>query len=108
MSVRDIEREREIEAMDDVAALKRSRSSRRGQITKVEKDMDKYLATPIVGLKKRILESSLHALRTSIVTTTLSKIGSWPYSKAVSMNQTESTLRIRRFWKQKTSLEMMV
>ena len=62
MSVRDIEREREIEAMDDIAALKRSRSSRRGQITKVEKDMDKYLATPIVGLKKRILESSLHTL----------------------------------------------
>ena len=62
MSVRDIEREREIEAMDDVAALKRSRSSRRGQITKVEKDVDKYLATPIVGLKKRILESSLHTL----------------------------------------------
>ena len=49
MSHRDIERVREIETLDDVGALKRLRSARKGQITKVERDVEKYSGTLVTN-----------------------------------------------------------
>ena len=43
MSARDRERESEIEKLDDLAALRKLRSSRKGQITKIEHDFSKYV-----------------------------------------------------------------
>ena len=54
MSSRDAEREREIEGSGDVAALKRLRSSRKGQIMKVERDVEKYSSSSISNLKKPV------------------------------------------------------
>ena len=62
MSSRDAEREREIERSGDVAALKRLRSSRKGQITKVERDVEKYSSSTISNLKKPAVEATLTTL----------------------------------------------
>ena len=48
--------------MDDVAALRKLRSSRKGQITKIEHDLERYDKTPIAGLKKLVLEATLRTL----------------------------------------------
>ena len=62
MSSRDAEREREIEGSGDVGALKRLRSSHKGQITKVERDVEKYSSFSISNLKKPALEATLTTL----------------------------------------------
>ena len=62
MSIKDTEREREIECATDVAALKCLWSSRKGQITKIERDVEKYTGTPISHLKKTAIESTLNTL----------------------------------------------
>ena len=66
MSSRDAEREREIEGSGDVAALKRLRSSRKGQITKVERDVEKYSSSSISNLKKPALEATLTTLENQL------------------------------------------
>ena len=62
MSARDRERENEIEAQENLAVLKKLRSSRKGQITKIEHDLGKYNTTPIANLKKLALEATLQTL----------------------------------------------
>ena len=62
MSARDRERESEIEKLDDLAALRKLRSSRKGQITKIEHDLSKYDGSPIASLKKLVLETTLQRL----------------------------------------------
>ena len=43
-------------------ALRRFRSSRKGQITKIEHELTKYDGLPIAGLKKLVLEATLQTL----------------------------------------------
>ena len=66
MSHKDAEREREIEGSGDVAALKHLRSSRKGQITKLEWDVAKYTDTTIAGMKKVTIESTLTTLENQL------------------------------------------
>ena len=47
---------------DDVGTLRGLRSSRKGQITKLKKDLERAEATNIAVLKKSSLESTQHAL----------------------------------------------
>ena len=65
MSVRDKEKEKEIDRLEDIATLKRLRGSRKGQITKVKNDLLlKCQGVSIVSIKKMVLESLFLALET--------------------------------------------
>ena len=52
MSAKDAERELEIEVMVDFLALRKLRSSRKGQLTKLEKDLSRYQDSSLGELKR--------------------------------------------------------
>ena len=58
-SARDAEKEREIETSTDIKQLKAIRSSRKGQLTKLEKDVQHYFRTPLKDMKKHTLDGFL-------------------------------------------------
>ena len=65
MSVRDKEKEKEIDRLEDIATLKHLRGSRKGQITKVKNDLLlKCRGVSIASIKKLVLESLFLALET--------------------------------------------
>ena len=97
MSSRDAEREREIEGSGDVAALKRLRSSRKGQITKVERDVEKYSSSTISNLKKPALEATLTTLDYQLY---FYEESSFCYEKAETIPKMPSTRDGKR-WRMK-------
>ena len=65
MSVRDKEKEKEIDRLEDIGTLKRLRGSCKGQITKVKNDLLlKCRGVSMASLKKMVLESLFLALET--------------------------------------------
>ncbi len=58
-SARDAKKEREIETSMDIKQLKAIRSSRKGQLTKLEKDVQHYFRTPLKDMKKHTLDGFL-------------------------------------------------
>lgn len=65
-SDRDAEKEREIVSSTDVKQLKTIRSSRKGQLTKLEKDLERYFGTPLKDLKKHTLDGFLTAFEKQV------------------------------------------
>ena len=59
MSTKDAERELEIEGLVDLPALRKLRRSRKGQLTKLEKDLERYRDQSLGELKRPTLESML-------------------------------------------------
>ena len=59
MSTKDAERELEIEGLVDLPALRKLRRSRKGQLTKLEKDLERYRDQSLGELKRPALESML-------------------------------------------------
>ena len=62
MSAKDVEKELEIEAMVDPQALRKLRGSRKGQLTKLEKDLARYRDAPLGELKCVTLEGMVSNL----------------------------------------------
>ena len=56
MATKDLEREKEIDTCEDLLALKRIRGTRKGQLTKVQQDLERYSCTPLADLKRITLE----------------------------------------------------